>query len=179
MQGTGRRGAPSLFCPFATHRTVHQALLRTVHRALLRTVHRALFRTACQALLRTACQALLRTAWQPPAPAHRHRRTAACAAPVSSASLLLTARRPHLRPPPVTSLPHSRPRRPPCLPLPGGFSPTFRYVFRTRHATNVCTVVQHAENKYVTIKTEKGNLLTESKLHFSGFPTGRHGASDP
>lgn len=61
MQETGRRGAPSLFCPFATHRTVHQALLRTVHRALLRTVRRALLQTACQALLRTACR--------PPAPA--------------------------------------------------------------------------------------------------------------
>lgn len=106
-------------------------------------------------------------------------RTAACAAPVSSASLLLTARRPHLRPPPVTSLPHSRPRRPPCLPLPGGFSPTFRCAFRTRHATNVCTFAQHAENKHITIKAEKDNLLTESKLHFSGFPAGRHGATDP
>lgn len=146
MQGTGRRSAPSLFCHFASHRTVRRALFRT------------------------ACQTLLRTAWRPPAPAHRHRRTAACAAPVSSASLLLTARRPHLRPPPVTSLPHSRPRRPPCLPLPGGFFPTFRCVFRTRHATNVCTFVQHAENKYVTIKAEKDNFLTESKLHFSGFP---------
>lgn len=110
MQETGRRGAPSLFCPFATHRTVHrarlrtvcQALLRTVRRARLRTASQALLRTACQALLRTACQALLRTAWQPPAPAHRHRphhrRTAACAAPVSSASSPLTARRPHFRP---------------------------------------------------------------------------------
>lgn len=87
--------------------------------------------------------------------------------------------RPHLRPPPVTSLPHSRPRRPPCLPLPGGFFPNFRYVFRTRHATNVCTVVQHAENKYVTIKAEKDNLLTESKLHFFDPPAGRHGATDP
>ena len=53
MQGTGRRSAPSLFCHFASHRTVR----------------RALFRTVCQALLRTACQALLRTAWRPPAPA--------------------------------------------------------------------------------------------------------------
>lgn len=88
-------------------------------------------------------------------------------------------RRPHLRPPPVTSLPHSRPRRPPCLPLPGGFFPNFRCVFRTRHATNVCTFIQHTENKYVTIKAEKDNLLTESKLHFSGFPAGRHGATDP
>lgn len=87
--------------------------------------------------------------------------------------------RPHLRPPPVTSRPHSRPRLPPCLPLSSGFFPNFRYVFRTRHATNVCTVVQHAENKYVTIKTEKGNLLTESKLHFFDSPTGRHGATDP
>lgn len=77
MQETGRRGAPSLFFPFATHRTVHQALLRTVCQALLRTVRRArlrtasqaLLRTVCQALLRTACQALLRTAWRPPAPA--------------------------------------------------------------------------------------------------------------
>lgn len=78
MQGTGRRGAPSLFCPFATHRTVHQALLRTVHRALLRTVHRALLRTVRRALLRTACQALLRTACRPPAPAPQsspHRRS--------------------------------------------------------------------------------------------------------
>lgn len=88
-------------------------------------------------------------------------------------------RRPHLRPPPVTSLPHSRPRLPPCLPLPGGFSPNFRCVFRTRHATNVCTFAQHAENKHITIKAEKDNLLTESKLHFSGFPAGRHGATDP
>lgn len=87
--------------------------------------------------------------------------------------------RPHLRPPPVTSRPHSRPRLPPCLPLPGGFFPNFRCVFRTRHATNVCTFVQHTENKYVTIKAGKDNLLTESKLHFSGFPTGRRGASDP
>lgn len=116
----------------------------------------------------------------PPLPCRpHHRRTAACAAPVSSASLLLTARRPHLRPPPVTSLPHSRPRRPPCLPLPGGFSPTFRCAFRTRHATNVCTFAQHAENKHITIKAEKDNLLTESKLHFFDPPTGRHGASDP
>ena len=61
MQETGRRGAPSLFCPFATHRTVHRARLRTVCQALLRTVRRA--------RLRTASQALLRTAWQPPAPA--------------------------------------------------------------------------------------------------------------
>lgn len=61
MQETGRRGAPSLFFPFATHRTVHQALLRTVCQALLRTVRRA--------RLRTASQALLRTAWRPPAPA--------------------------------------------------------------------------------------------------------------
>lgn len=78
MQETGRRGAPSLFCPFATHRTVHQALLRTVHRALLRTVHRALLRTVRRALLRTACQALLRTACRPPAPAPQsspHRRS--------------------------------------------------------------------------------------------------------
>jgi len=88
-------------------------------------------------------------------------------------------RRPHLRPPPVTSLPHSRPRRPPCLPLPGGFFPNFRCVFRTRHATNVCTFVQHTENKYVTFKAEKDNLLTESKLHFFDPPTGRHGATDP
>lgn len=158
MQETGRRGAPSLFCPFATHRTVHRALLRTVRRALLRT--------ACQALLRTACR--------PPAPAPQsspHRR--------SRVVRIIAARRPHLRPPPVTSLPHSRPRRPPCLPLPGGFFPNFRCVFRTRHATNVCTFVQHTENKYVTIKAEKDNLLTESKLHFSGFPAGRHGATDP
>lgn len=122
-------------------------------------------------------------------PHHRHRRTAACAAPVSSASspravrisvrTYSPRRRPHLRPPPVTSLPHSRPRRPPCLPLPGGFFPNFRCVFRTRHATNVCTFAQHAENKHITIKAEKDNLLTESKLHFSGFPAGRHGATDP
>lgn len=159
MQGTGRRGAPSLFVTLP--RTGLCARLCSGPRARL-------------------CSGphggrLL--------PHHRHRphhrRTAACAAPVSSASLLLTARRPHLRPPPVTSLPHSRPRRPPCLPLPGGFSPTFRCAFRTRHATNVCTFAQHAENKYVTIKAEKDNLLTESKLHFSGFPAGRHGATDP
>lgn len=96
MQGTGRRSAPSLFCPFATHRTVHQALLRTVHRALLRTVHRDLFRTACQALLRTA--------WRPPAPAppsspHRRlRRSRVVRIIATHRCSLLTARRPHLRP---------------------------------------------------------------------------------
>ena len=69
MQETGRRGAPSLFCPFAMPRTVYRALLRTVCQAQLRTMHRALFRTMHRALFRTACQALLRTAWRPPAPA--------------------------------------------------------------------------------------------------------------
>lgn len=164
MQETGRRGAPSLFCPFATHRTVHQALLRTVHRALLRTVRRA--------LLRTACQALLRTAWRPPAPAppsSPHRRPHR-----SRVVRIIAARRPHfrphLRPLPVTSRPHSRPRRPPCLPLPGGFSPTFRCAFRTRHATNVCTFVQHAENKYVTIKTEKRQPPDRKQVAFFWFP---------
>ncbi len=78
--------------------------------------------------------------------------------------------RPHLRPPPVTSLPHSRPRRPPCLPLPGGFSPTFRCAFRTRHATNVCTFAQHAENKYVTIKTEKRQPPDRKQVAFFRFP---------
>lgn len=159
MQETGRQGAPSLFAPLPRtglctepYSGPRARLCSGPHGGRLLPHHR-----------------------------HRphHRRTAACAAPVSSASSPLTARRPHLRPPPVTSLPHSRPRLPPCLPLPGGFSPTFRCVFRTRHATNVCTFVQYTENKYVTIKAEKDNLLTESKLHFSGFPAGRHGATDP
>lgn len=169
MQGTGRRGAPSLFV----------TLPRT---GLCTEPYSGPRARLCSGphgghLL----------------PHHRHRRTAACAAPVSSASSPRAVRifvrtysprrrphlRPHLRPPPVTSLPHSRPRRPPCLPQPGGFSPTFRCAFRTRHATNVCTFAQHAENKHITIKAEKDNLLTESKLHFSGFPAGRHGATDP
>lgn len=87
--------------------------------------------------------------------------------------------RPHLRPPPVTSRPHSRPRLPPCLPLSSGFFPNFRYVFRTRHATNVCTVVQHAENKYVTIKTEKRQPLDRKQVAFFRFSAQRHGATDP
>lgn len=132
MQGTGRRGAPSLFVtlprtglctePYSGPRA---RLCSGPHGGRLLPHHR-----------------------------HRphHRRTAACAAPVSSASSPLTA------------------RRPPCLPLPGGFFPNFRCVFRTRHATNVCTFVQHTENKYVTFKAEKDNLLTESKLHFFRFP---------
>lgn len=87
--------------------------------------------------------------------------------------------RPHLRPLPVTSLPHSRPRRPPCLPLPGGFSPNFRCAFRTRHATNVCTFAQHAENKYITIKTEKRQPLDRKQVAFFRFSAQRHGATDP
>ena len=163
MQGTGRRGAPSLFAPLP--RSGLCAEPYSGPRARL-----------CSGPRARLCSGphgghLL--------PHHRHRRTAACAAPVSSASLLLTARRPHLRPPPVTSRPHSRPRLPPCLPLSSGFFPNFRCAFRTRHATNVCTFAQHAENKHITIKAEKDNLLTESKLHFSGFPAGRHGATDP
>lgn len=171
MQETGRQGAPSLFAPLprtglctepcsGPHARLYSGLCAEPGSGL----HARLYSGPHGGHL---------------LPHHRHRRTAACAAPVSSASLLLTARRPHLRPPPVTSLPHSRPRRPPCLPLPGGFSPTFRCAFRTRHATNVCTFAQHAENKHITIKAEKDNLLTESKLHFSGFPAGRHGATDP
>lgn len=171
MQETGRQGAPSLFAPLPRTGLCTEPCSGP---------HARLYSGLCaepgSGLRARLCSGphgshLL--------PHHRHRRTAACAAPVSSASLLLTARRPHLRPPPVTSLPHSRPRRPPCLPLPGGFFPNFRCVFRTRHATNVCTFVQHAENKYVTFKAEKDNLLTESKLHFFDPPTGRHGASDP
>lgn len=167
MQETGRRGAPSLFV----------TLPRT-----------GLCAEPCSGLRARLCSGphgghLL--------PHHRHRRTAACPLPCrphhccSPRAVRISVRtnsprrRPHLRPPPVTSLPHSRPRRPQCLPLPGGFFPNFRCAFRSRHATNVCTFVQHTENKYVTIKTEKDNLLTESKLHFSGFPAGRHGASDP
>lgn len=160
MQGTGRRGAPSLFVTLPRtglctepYSGPHARLCSGPHGSHLLPHHR-----------------------HRPHRRPHHRRTAA---PVSSASSPLTARRPHLRPPPVTSLPHSRPRRPPCLPLPSSFFPNFRCVFRTRHATNVCTFVQHAENKYVTFKAEKDNLLTESKLHFSGFPAGRHGATDP
>lgn len=182
MQGTGRRGAPSLFVTLP-----RTGLCTEPYSGPRARLCSGLCTEPCSGLCAEPCSGpRARLCSGPHAgrllPHHSHRRTAA---PVSSASSPLTARRPHFRPhlqstpPPVTSLPHSRPRRPPCLPLPGGFSPTFRCVFRTRHATNVCTFVQHTENKYVTIKAEKDNLLTESKLHFSGFPAGRHGASDP
>lgn len=176
MQGTGRRGAPSLFATLP-----RTGLCTEPCSGPCTEPCSGLCTEPCSGLCAEPCSGpRVRLCSGPHAgrllPHHSHRRTAA---PVSSASLLLTARRPHLRPPPVTSLPHSRPRLPPCLPLPGGFSPNFRCVFRTRHATNVCTFIQHTENKYVTIKAEKDNLLTESKLHFSGFPAGRHGATDP
>lgn len=164
MQGTGRRGAPSLFAtlprtglctePYSGPRA---RLCSGPHGSHL--------------LPHTVIAA-------PPLPCRPHHRRSPRAVRISVRTYS-PRRRPHLRPPPVTSLPHSRPRLPPCLPLPGGFFPNFRCVFRTRHATNVCTFVQHTENKYVTIKAEKDNLLTESKLHFSGFPAGRHGATDP
>lgn len=171
MQGTGRRGAPSLFAtlprtglctePYSGPRA---RLCSGPHARLCSGPH------ASHLLPHTVIAAPPLA----PLPCRPHHRGSPHAVRTYS-----PRHRPHLRPPPVTSLPHSRPRRPPCLPQPGGFSPTFRCAFRTRHATNVCTFAQHAENKHITIKAEKDNLLTESKLHFSGFPTGRHGASDP
>lgn len=175
MQGTGRRGAPSLFVtlprtglctePYSGPRA---RLCSGPHARLCSGPH------GSHLLPHTVIAAPPLA----PLPCRPHHCCSLRAVRISVRTYS-PRRRPHLRPPPVTSLPHSRPRRPPCLPLPGGFSPTFRCTFRTRHATNVCTFVQHTENKYVTIKAEKDNLLTESKLHFSGFPAGRHGATDP
>lgn len=167
MQGTGRRGAPSLFA----------TLPRT---GLCTEPYSGPRARLCSGPHGSHLLPHTVIAAPPlaPLPCRPHHRRSPRAVRISVRTYS-PRRRPHLRPPPVTSLPHSRPRRPPCLPLPGGFFPNFRCVFRTRHATNVCTVVQHAENKYVTIKTEKGNLLTESKLHFFDPPTGRHGATDP
>lgn len=167
MQGTGRRGAPSLFA------TLPRTGLCTEpysgpHARLCSGPH------GSHLLPHTVIAAPPLA----PLPCRPHHRRSPRAVRISVRTYS-PRRRPHLRPPPVTSLPHSRPRRPPCLPLPGGFSPTFRCAFRTRYATNVCTFAQHTENKYVTIKAEKDNLLAESKLHFSGFPAGRHGATDP
>lgn len=167
MQGTGRRGAPSLFA----------TLPRT---GLCTEPYSGPRARLCSGPHGSHLLPHTVIAAPPlaPLPCRPHHRRSPRAVRISVRTYS-PRRRPHLRPPPVTSLPHSRPRRPPCLPQPGGFSPTFRCAFRTRHATNVCTFAQHAENKHITIKAEKDNLLTESKLHFSGFPAGRHGASDP
>lgn len=78
MQETGRRSAPSLFCPFATHRTVRRARLRT------------------------EIQALLRTAWRPPAPAppsspHRRLRRSRVARIIAAPPLAPLPCRPHHR----------------------------------------------------------------------------------
>lgn len=171
MQGTGRRGAPSLFAtlprtglctePYSGPRA---RLCSGPHARLCSGPH------ASHLLPHTVIAAPPLA----PLPCRPHHRGSPHAVRTYS-----PRHRPHLRPPPVTSRPHSRPRLPPCLPLSSGFFPNFRCVFRTRHATNVCTFAQHAENKHITIKAEKDNLLTESKLHFSGFPAGRHGATDP
>lgn len=163
MQGTGRRGAPSLFA----------TLPRT---GLCTEPYSGPRARLCSGPHGSHLLPHTVIAAPPlaPLPCRPHHRRSPRAVRTYS-----PRHRPHLRPPPVTSRPHSRPRLPPCLPLPGGFFPTFRCAFRTRHATNVCTFAQHAENKHITIKAEKDNLLTESKLHFSGFPAGRHGATDP
>lgn len=175
MQGTGRRGAPSLFVTLPRTGLCTEPcsgprarLCSGPHARLCSGPH------GSHLLPHTVIAAPPLA----PLPCRPHHRRSPRAVRISVRTYS-PRHRPHLRPPPVTSRPHSRPRLPPCLPLPGGFSPNFRCAFRTRHATNVCTFVQHAENKYVTFKAEKDNLLTESKLHFSGFPTGRHGASDP
>ena len=163
MQETGRQGAPSLFAP----------LPRT-----------GLCTKPCSGLCTEPCSGPRARLCSGPHGSHLLPHTVIAAPPLAPLPC-----RPHhccslravrifvRRPSPACRIPDLA--VPPCLPLPGGFFPNFRCVFHTRHATNVCTFVQHTENKYVTIKAEKDNLLTESKLHFSGFPAGRHGATDP
>lgn len=163
MQGTGRRGAPSLFV----------TLPRT-----------GLCTEPCSGPRARLCSGPHARLCSGPHGSHLLPHTVIAAPPLAPLPC-----RPHhccslravrifvRRPSPACRIPDLA--VPPCLPQPGGFFPNFRCAFRTRHATNVCTFVQHTENKYVTIKAEKDNLLTESKLHFSGFPAGRHGATDP
>lgn len=174
MQGTGRRGAPSLFVTLP-----RTGLCTEPCSGLCARPSSGLCTEPCSGPRARPCSGphgghllpptVIAAPPLAPLPCRPHHRGSPHAARISVRTYS-PRRRPHLRPPPVTSRPHSRPRLPPCLPLPGGFFPNFRCAFRTRHATNVCTFVQHAENKYITIKTEKDNLLTENKLHFSGFP---------
>lgn len=172
MQGTGRRSAPSLFCHFASHRTVR----------------RALFRTVCQALLRTACQALLRTAWRPPAPAppsspHRRLRRSRVAriiaahrtpsAPTVHATVRIFVRCPS---PACRISVHAFPRAcrcPAAFLRPSGVR--FAHVTQQMYAH----LLNMLKINILQSRRKKDNLLTESKLHFSGFPAGRHGATDP
>lgn len=155
MQETGRRGAPSLFCPFATHRTVHRALFRT------------------------ACQALLRTAWRPPAPAppsspHRRLRRSRVvriiaahrtpSAPTVHATVRIFVRCPS----PACRIPdHAVPRACRC---PAAFLRTsgvrFAHVTQQMYAHLFNTL----KINILQSRQKKDNLLTESKLHFSGFP---------
>lgn len=107
MQETGRRGAPSLFVTLP-----RTGLCTEPCSGLCARPSSGLCTEPCSGPRARLCSGphgghLL--------PHHRHRRTAACAAPVSSASSPRAVRtysprrrphfRPHLRPPPVTSRP--------------------------------------------------------------------------
>lgn len=163
MQGTGRRSAPSLFAP----------LPRT-----------GLCTKPCSGPRARLCSGPHGSHLLPPTviaapplaplPCRPHHRRSPRAVRTYSPRRRPHFR-PHLRPPPVTSRPspacripvHAFPRACRC---PAAF-------FRTSGVCFAHVTQQMYAHLFNTLKInmlqsrqEKGNLLTESKLHFSGFP---------